>query len=169
MRKLVALSLLLAFTGGVEGQGDKDKDKGKKELVRYGLEQDLKRYPQSAAKEALASVLRAIGDKRFDYLLAHLADPGFVDKRVELYAANLSAKLPDSERRALAFNKFAEEVGDNFTKDPTKFKELQRFLKEAEWDEGEGEVVARLKGVTARKVFMKKVPPDRWVLLDREK
>jgi len=165
MRKLVAVVSLLILVLGVEAeQGDKGKVP-----QRYGLDLDTKRFPQSNPKEALGSVLKAIGDKRIDYLLAYLADPAFVDKRVAQIAANLSPKLTDAQKQSTAFNKLVEKTTESFDEDPTKLKELQRFLKDGEWDEGEGEAVAKLKGVNARKVFMKKVPPDRWVLLDREK
>ena len=165
MRKLLAMTTLLVAVIGVEAQtGDKGKT-----LQRYGLDQDLKRFPQSNPKEALGSVLKAIGDKKFDYLLAHLADPAFVDKRVAQIAANLNPKMSEADKKSLAFNKLVERTVESFDEDPTKLKELQRFLKDGEWDEGDGEAVAKLKGVSARKVFMKKVPPDRWVLQDREK
>src|SRR5438552_17204398 len=55
--------------------------------ARYGIAPDLKTFPQATAKEALASVLKAVEAKRFDYLVAQLADPEFVDDRVKrLYA-----------------------------------------------------------------------------------
>src|SRR5262245_58860448 len=50
---------------------------------RYGIELNLRSYPQATPKETLASILKAIEQKRFDYLLAHLADPTFVDDRVK--------------------------------------------------------------------------------------
>ena len=165
MRKFAAMAALLTVVVGVEAQtGDKGKT-----LQRYGLDQDAKRFPQSNPKEALGSILKAIGDKRFDYLLAHLADPAFVDKRAAQIATNLSPKTSEADKKSQAFNKLVERTAESFDEDPTKLKELQRFLKDGEWDEGEGEAVAKLKGVTARKVFMKKLPPDRWVLQDREK
>ena len=50
---------------------------------RYGIDADLKSYPQGTPKEALASVLKAIDGKRFDYLVAQLADPTFIDDRIK--------------------------------------------------------------------------------------
>ena len=44
---------------------------------------DLKTYPQATAKEALASVLKAVEAKRIDYLVAQLADPAYIDDRVQ--------------------------------------------------------------------------------------
>ena len=50
---------------------------------RFGVEPDLKTFPQATPKETLASVLKAIEGKRADYIVAHLADPEFVDRRVK--------------------------------------------------------------------------------------
>src|SRR5262249_58418609 len=53
-----------------------------KSQTRYGVAPDLKTYPQSTAREALASVIKAAGDKRIDYLVAQLADPDYIDEQV---------------------------------------------------------------------------------------
>src|SRR5437667_9610302 len=98
MRKRVAMGALLTIVVGVEAQ---QGDKGKVPQ-RYGLDLDAKRFPQSNPKEALGSVLKAIGDKRIDYLLAHLADPAFVDKRVSQIARTLSPKFSDGEKKSVA-------------------------------------------------------------------
>ena len=161
MRNVVVIAALLALVVSAGGQtGDKAK--------RYGIESDTKNYPQGTPKEALGSVLKALGEKEVRYLMAYLADPEFVDKRVAMYAQQVSPKLSEAEKKALGFEKLVEKTAENFQEDPTKIKELQRFLKDGEWEEGAGEAVARLKNVLARKVFMKKVE-DRWVLQDREK
>ena len=48
----------------------------------FGLEADLKAFPQTTPKESLASVLKA-ADGASDYLAAQLADPSFIDDRVK--------------------------------------------------------------------------------------
>src|SRR5262245_61113248 len=53
------------------------------DTARYGISLDVKTYPQATAKEALASVLKAIDARKIDYLVAQLADPSFVDDRVK--------------------------------------------------------------------------------------
>jgi hypothetical protein len=164
MRNLVVIAVLLALVAGAEGQGG-DKSKV---LRRYGIDQDTKKYPQATPKEALGSVIKALADQDVRYLMAHLADPGFVDKRVAMFAAQMSPKLSEEQKQSLGFDKLVQRTQENFQDDPTKFKELQRFQKDGEWDEADTEAVAKVKNIQARKVFMKKIG-DRWVLQDREK
>ena len=45
--------------------------------TRFGVASDFSSYPQATPKEALSSVLKAIDNKRIDYLLAQLSDPLF--------------------------------------------------------------------------------------------
>ena len=160
MRNLVVIAVLLALVVGASGHTGAPK--------RYGIELDTKKYPQGTPKDALGSVLKALGEKDVRYLLANLADPEFVDKRVAAYAQQLPGKLSDADKKSQAFDKVVEEAAGDFQNDPTKIKELQRFLKDGEWEEGAGEAVAKLKNVLSRKVFMKKVE-DRWTLQNREK
>jgi hypothetical protein len=162
MRNVVVIAALFAVAAG--GQTG-DKAGAQK---RYGIELDTKKYPQGTPKDALGSVLKALGEKDIRYLLAYLADPEFVDKRVASYMQQLSGKQSEADKKSLSFEKLVERTTEHFQDDPTKIKEMQRFLKDGEWEEGAGEAVARLKNVVARKVFMKKVE-DRWVLQDREK
>jgi hypothetical protein len=166
MRAFAAVAVLLAVVAGVQGQaGDKGKPK---DARRYGIDPDLKKYPQGTPKDGLGSVLKALGEKQIDYLLAHLADPAFVDKRVEMYAAMLASDLPEAQKKSRAFEKLVKEIDENFREDPSKLKEMQRFYADGEWEEDEKLAVARLKGLKARSVFMRKID-DRWVILDREK
>jgi hypothetical protein len=134
----------------------------------FGVIYDGRKYPQAAPKEALGSVLKAISDNQFAYLLAHLADPAFVDKRANIAAAQFGGQLKGDQKQAVGFEHLVKETAENFKNDPTKVADLQRFFKDGEWQEGEREAVARLKGVAARKVYMKKAPQG-WVLEDREK
>jgi hypothetical protein len=164
MRNLVVVAALVLIVSAGSGQTG-DKGGGAK---RYGVEPDTKKYPQGTPKDALGSVLKALGEKEIRYLLAYLADPEFVDKRVAAYSQQLGPKLSQAQKKEQGFEKLVEKTTENFQDDPTKIKELQRFLKDGEWEEGAGEVVVKLKNVLARKVFLKKVD-ERWVLLDREK
>jgi hypothetical protein len=162
MRYIVVVAVLLAAV--VSGQTNQTTGA----LKRYDIEQDIKKYPQGTYKDALGSVLKALGEKDVRYLMAFLADPAFVDPRVADAMTQMSSKLSDAEKKSLAFEKLVEKTIENFQDDPTKIKELQRFLKDGEWIESADQAVAKLKNVQARKVFMKKVD-DRWVLQDREK
>lgn len=115
--------------------------------TRYGIEPDLKTYPQSTAKETLASVLKAVENKRIDYVVAQLADPAFVDDRVKrLYGGRFEQQIEDTRARL----------------DPLTIKQLQRFLKDGDWQEDKERVTARLKD-EKRQLYFKK-DKDRWFL-----
>ena len=126
----VAILLLLAASG-----------------PRYGIAPDLKTYPQGTAKETLASVLKAIDSKRIDYVVAHLADPAFVDDRVQrLYGGRFEEQVEDTRGRL----------------DSRTVKLLQRFLKDGDWQEDKASVTVRLKD-NDRRLNFKKVD-DRWFM-----
>ncbi len=115
--------------------------------ARHGVEADRKTYPQATAKEALASALKAMDLKRFDYLLAHLSDPDWVDGRVAAYGGG-----------------FPELVKETAAKlDPGAVKQLQRFAREGEFETLDTTVVVRHKDVKDRVVRLRKVD-GRWFL-----
>ena len=118
------LGVILVLTAAANGQ-----DKAAKE-TRYGIAPDAKTYPQSTAKETLTSVLNAVEFKRVDYVVAQLAEPSFVDDRV----------------KRLYGGRFAEQVDDTRARlDPLTIKQLQRFLKDGDWQEDKDRVTVRLK------------------------
>jgi hypothetical protein len=51
---------------------------------------------------------------------------------------------------------------------PAGVKELQRFLKEGEWEGGDTTATAKLKDVKDRQVFFRKIG-SRWYLENRQK
>jgi hypothetical protein len=114
----------LLLTCGVSGQEKTERE------TRYGIAVDLKTYPQSTAKEALASILKAIEAKRLDYVVAQLADPDFVDERVKrLYGGRFEEQVEDTRARL----------------DPFTVKQLQRFHKDGDWKGDDKRVTVRLK------------------------
>src|SRR5437016_5908618 len=129
MRIATALLLTLATALGTQ-TAEKTKAPS-----RYGFDLDAKNYPQQTPKEALGSVLKAIGEYQIGYLLAHLTDPAFVDQRVEMNAAKMDSKWSDREKEAVAFNQLVQTTSQAFKKDPSKLAELRRFAKDAEWQE----------------------------------
>jgi hypothetical protein len=132
---------LLPLTGPAAGPA-------KTPAPRYGIAADLNAYPQSTAKEALASVLKAIDAKRFDYLVAHLADPSFVDDRV----------------KRVYSGRFAEQVEDTQASlSPLAVKQLRRFLKDGAWTPGKDEALVRLKDLPKRIVRLR-LRDGRWYL-----
>ena len=129
-----------------------DPDKGEK-TKRYGIEADLKTYPQGTPKETLASVLKAVENKRIDYLVARLADPEYIDERVKHTFGG----------------KFEEQVNDTRTKlDPPAVKLLERFLKDGDWIGKESPVSVVLKDVKGRVVSFVKIG-DRWYMQNSDK
>jgi len=126
---------------------------GPKPTARYGVEVDLKTYPQGAPKEALASVLKAADAGKFDYLSAQLADPAFIDDRVKgLFAGSFDEQVKDARARL----------------DPPALKQLHRFLDDGEWTIDDATASVRLKDVGDRAVFFRKIV-GRWYLEHRSK
>lgn len=141
MRRALVLFLGWAALGYGEGAS------------RYGVAPDLKTYPQATAKEALASVLKAVEAKRFDYLVAQLADPEFVDDRVKrLYGGNFKEQVEDTRTRL----------------DAPAVEMLKRFLKDGEWTEEKGRATVRLKDVPDQCVSLRQID-GRWYLENRSK
>jgi hypothetical protein len=130
------------------------QDAKDKVVKRYQTEAKLEDYPQDAAKKTLESVIKAIGASKIDYVLAHLADPKFVDARVSV--------LNDD------FDALVKETTNYLANDPTILKELKRFAKEGEWEEGDGSASVYLKENKDRRAFMKKIG-NRWFLENRQK
>jgi hypothetical protein len=116
-------------------------------MTRHGVQPDLKSFPQATPKEALASVIKAADLKRHDYLLAQLADPDWVDARVEV--------LADGFKDAL------KEVSVKF--DPPAIKQLKRLLDEGEVETLDTSAVVRHKEVSDRVVRLRKIN-KRWYL-----
>lgn len=142
------------LTGVVVLAGDRALALQQPTATRYGLEPDYVNYPQKSPKEALASVLRAIDQRRIDYLLAQLTDPAFVDQRVKALNGGFAELVRETTAK----------LGD----DPLAVKELRRFLREGEWDEGGDAATVKLKDVKGRAVFLRKVN-ERWFFENRQK
>jgi hypothetical protein len=118
---------------------------------RYGIAPDLKSYPQAKPKEALASALKAAEAGHFDYLVAQIADPAWVDERVKrVYGGRFEDQVADTRARL----------------DPSILKQLQRFLTEGDWNEAGDRASARLKDVPERRVYLNRLS-NRWYLEHR--
>jgi hypothetical protein len=126
---------------------------GGEEPKRYEVTRNLKKYPQDEPKTTLASVVKAIEDRRIDYLLAHLADPEFVDDRVKLYGGN--------------FEELVKETTARMVDNPAVLKELRRFLKEGKWKTSDTTAEVSLDDVKSRRVYLRKID-KRWFLEQRQ-
>lgn len=122
--------------------------------TRYRVEPNLDAYPQATPKEALQSVVKAIDGQQFDYLLAQLADPQFVDARVKALAGG--------------FPELVRETRTRLGEDPSAVRDLRRFAGDGEVEEAGETATVRLKDVKNRAVFLKKVK-ERWYLENRQK
>jgi hypothetical protein len=151
MRWAVLFLIGVSFGGQLHGQAPK---KEAKPVARYGIEPNVELYPQATPKEALASVLKAIDGNRIIYLLAQLADPQWVDQRVQ--------RLHDGN-----FDALVEETTQKLNHDRTSLKELRRFLSEGMWDVGDTTASAQLKDVKNRGVYFRKIG-NRWYLESRQ-
>jgi hypothetical protein len=146
MRVVVALLVTLVFVCPTLAESDP--------AARQGIDADLKAYPQGTPKETVASVLKAIENKRVDYLLAHLADPEWVDQRLK----DTGGKL----------NELRQETTARLVEDPGAAKQLQRLLKEGEWETDTATASVHLKEGTEHWVFLRK-SNGRWFLENRWK
>jgi hypothetical protein len=146
MRKALAFIFCLSWVALALGQDAPGK--------RYGIDADLKGFPQGTAKEALTSVVKAIDAKRIDYLLAQLADPQWVDDRVEGNGGS--------------FKELVEEAKAKLVDDPGPLKKLRKLLSEGEWKTVEATAIVHLKEATDQAVFFKKTA-GRWYMENRKK
>lgn len=126
----VGLFVALAAAGAAEPES------------RYNIAADRKGYPQATPKEALASVVKAARAKAFGYLLAHLADPSWVDDRVKrVYGGRFDQLVADCQGRL----------------DPVTVKQLEGFLEKGVWSLSKGQARVTLEDVKDRVVFLKQI------------
>jgi len=164
MRAAFALLLaLMSAAAGLPQAGGPDK-LGK----RYGVEVDLKRYPQKMPQEALQSVLKTLDKDRLYYLTAHLADPKYVDERVKAYKRTLGTKGPKEAQDLVAFEEVVKEIARHFREDPALVRQLQRLSREGEWkEEGNDRMSVGFKGGGARRAYFRRAE-ERWFLENKQ-
>src|SRR6267143_518225 len=61
------------------------QDEKKKSERRFGFDVDEETFPQKTPDETMKSIAKALNRGKVDYLLAHLADPSYVDYWVDQY------------------------------------------------------------------------------------
>src|SRR5271163_2162045 len=103
----LALYLFLAGMSASFAQGP-EKPRGMYNF-RYGYEVNERLYLQKTPKDAIASVVKTLSDERVDYLLAHLAYPGFVDAKVAVYMRDYAAG-DERGKALLAFQRLVRET-----------------------------------------------------------
>jgi hypothetical protein len=147
----VLMAGFLGFICSSPGLAQQNKEPPK----RYGIEADLENYPQADAKSAFASVLKAIDNKKIDYLLAQLSDPQWVDSWLQKYHEG-------------KFDEMVKEVTQFLAAVPTTVEELHRFLREGTWEIDDTEARVSLKDVADRQVFLRKID-TRWFMKHENK
>jgi hypothetical protein len=150
MRPAFALFISMACVTGGAAQATRDAPPA----PRYGIYLDVSSYPQDTPQKTLTSVLKAYDSRHVDYLLAQLADPQFVDTRVQ--------KVHSGK-----FDDLVEETSAKLANDPGVMKKLRRFLQDGTWDVQENTATAQLKDVPER-VYLKKLQ-GRWFLENQDR
>jgi hypothetical protein len=162
MRILPTLLLGLACVAAVPAQEKDDADIPK----RYGVVLRLRQYPQKTPKETLQSILKAFDTGQIYYLVAHLSDPAYVDKRVHEHKQQLPKGAPAADRDIVAFERVVKEVTEHFRANPALIRDLQQLGREGEgsWEvnDEKGVAAVRLKG-GSRGAYFRKMG-DRWFL-----
>jgi hypothetical protein len=121
---------------------------------RYGIEADLDIYPQDSPKATLTSVVKAIDERRVNYLAAQLAEPATVDKRVAEHGGR--------------FYEYVRQIADRLSADPDAVRVLRRLAREGEVKvDGDSAVISH-KDVKGKDAFFHKIG-TRWYLEDRQK
>lgn len=156
---LLALLMLSASSNAQE-------EKKKSPPRRFGFDVDETTFPQQNPKDAMTSIATAIERKKVDYLLAHLADPLYVDYWVEQYKKDFP-QGKDEGKRLLAFDRLVKETNNYYQNDPLIAKDLRIFAREAKWEEMDDLAVGTTDKVPARKIYLRKIG-DRWFLENKQ-
>ena len=146
----VAVVVLVGLVGVAGAWAADDREQPAR---RYGIDPSPNTYPQDDPKATLGSVIKAMEGKKIDYLLAQLADPKFVDRRVRLYDGK--------------FESLVKETAGHLANDPTLLKTLKRMAREGEWEVGDAAASVSLKDNKEKRVFLKKIG-NRWFFENRQ-
>ena len=161
--------------------------------TRYNIDVNTITYPQKTPQEAMKSIAKAASAGQFEYLLAQLVDPRYVDPRVAEYQALVFPKAElqreeediareldpkkrkikviekerkDKARIVVAFGRLVAETRKNFDEDPVLLKELRLIAKDGDWETDDEKAIGTLKAVTPRRVVLRK-REDRWFMEEK--
>jgi hypothetical protein len=163
--------------------------------TRYNIDYNPINYSQKTPQEAMKSITKAFESGRLDYLLAHLADPKWVDPRVNEYLALVvpkeellreeddiaresdpkkrKAKVIEKERKdkarvVIAFNRLVVETRKHLDEDPVLLKELRLIVKSGDWEIDDEKAIGTLKKATPRRMVLRK-REDRWFMEEKNR
>jgi hypothetical protein len=161
---------------------------------RYNIEYNPIGYPHKTPQEGLKAIVKALDDGAYEYMLAHLVDPKFVDTRVaEYFTMMFSKELLRKEdetitlaedaltrkrleigrdrrllqRQVLSFARLVSETKKHFAEDPVLLRDLRLLSRDGEWDADDMKGTCSLKAVTTRKAFFK-AREGRWFMEERQ-
>ncbi len=142
------------------------QDKEKKAPPRFGFDLDEFTFPQKSPEETIKSIAKALDRKKLDYLLAHIADPLYVDYWVNQYKKDFT-KGTDRAKELLAFDQLVAETSLYFQNDPLLIRDLRVFSRDGKWEERDDLAIGTVESIPARKVFLRKMG-DRWFLENKQ-
>jgi hypothetical protein len=149
--------------------------------LRYRIEVNTVNYPQKTPQEALKSIVKALDADAYEYMLAQLVDPKFVDMRVAEYKATMfppeilrqedeaiarevdpkvrrrmeiEKELRERDRIVVAFARLAKETRKHFGEDPVLLRELRLMARDGKWEADEEKGICSLEKIV-RKAFFK--------------
>ncbi len=71
-----------------------------KESGRYGIAFDEASFPQNTPDNLRKSLLKALNSDKIEYMLAHLADPSFIDKNVrEVHEGDFAKQVAETREK----------------------------------------------------------------------
>jgi hypothetical protein len=179
MRPIIAVAVALVSIGTIAAQDV---------APRFDILHNPDLYKQDTPQDTLNAVLGAIARDRFDYLVAHLLDPAFVEARLAtnrtyfervaadqiaatgagaaLKGAELELRIRDVATR-LAFKDLGRRIREKLADEPDNLKDMKRFARDGQFQAAGEAATATLKDVKDRAIYFKKIN-DRWFLENRK-
>jgi hypothetical protein len=177
MRPLMTLAAGLVLAAAASAQ----------DAPRFEILHNPELYHQESPKATVESVLGAISRERYDYIVAHLMDPEWVDARMfknQTYfdrvageqivstasGARLTGKDLDTRVREVStrlnFQTLTGQVRKKLNDEPEHTKMLRRFFRNGDFQVAGETATATLKDTKDRALYFKKVK-DRWFIENR--
>ncbi len=123
---LMLANMVLGLVSTLPGQ---ELRREQRIMPRFGIEANIAFYPQGTAKEALESAAKALQNKRYEYIVAHMLDPEFVQLHINDAAARL---LPVVEKELDALRAAQKANPASITPDTYVPVEPQQFTERVE-------------------------------------
>jgi hypothetical protein len=121
---------------------------------RFDITANFQLYPQATPKELMGTLMKTIQKERFDYLVAHLMEPTFVDNRLA------TDRITPSQ--------FSKVIQAKFKDQPELLRDLLKLLNEGEVEDSGDRAIVKHKDVKNHQVYLKKIE-DRWFIENKIK